>query len=56
MHQINDESIDRWVQSLGRDYHIKKRKKKRSATLQEQNKVIGEQPEIVPANQLNLFL
>lgn len=61
--QVNEESTYKFLQSLSKKlptiepfrYNEKKRKRKKNSTTTKEPKVIGEQPEIVPPNQLNLF-
>lgn len=55
--EINAENLDNWIKSLSKDKTVHevrgKRKIKRSTTTTD--KVCGEQPVIVPKNQLNLI-
>lgn len=53
--EINDDSIDKWVQSFSEKKKVRRKRIKPTITI-EDLKVIGEPPVIVPANQLNLFL
>lgn len=52
--EINADNLDKWIQSLS-DTKIQKKRKRKTSTTTKVEKVCGEQPEIVPENQLNLF-